>query len=318
MRPREQRDLDEFLTNPRPGSGRLAVMNSNLPRIARAVLPLASLTLILCTAAPVHAATTRGSFSQPPYRDGRPKAPVRPAAHLTVDFHSEPGSLDPVPDRSPALAALLDSLRVEIDRLGITPPLAVDVRLQGRPDVRFGVRRGGLAPNGAALSPTEVDPNPPRRMTFEVEGPSKQWKDHVRRAAGDSVRAVISIQLGFDDWWVRQKNWKGAKTLDLGAGRSLELPWLTSLDDPVQVLRLTGALVTPEGKVLRVGAEGLMARRTGMVASTLGAQEVLTEDDLRAALAPADGVPVWRVALRALVDGLLDAGETAPGRGGAN
>ena len=53
----------------------------------------------------------------------------------------------------------------------------------------------------------------------------------------------------------------------------MPLTWLTSLDDPVQVLQLTGVLVAPDGRVLRVGAEGVLARRTGMAASMAGAQE---------------------------------------------
>jgi hypothetical protein len=89
----------------------------------------------------------------------------------------------------------------------------------------------------------------------------------------------------------------------------MPLTWLTSLDDPVQVLQLTAALVAPDGRVIRVGAEGLLARRTGMTASMVGAQEILTEDDLRSLIEPAsDGSgPVWRSALRELVSRLLEA-----------
>jgi hypothetical protein len=45
-----------------------------------------------------------------------------------------------------------------------------------------------------------------------------------------------------------------------------------------------------------------------MTASVLGAQEVLTEEDLRALTEPAAGGtdPVWRTALRELVTRLLD------------
>ena len=250
------------------------------------------------------AATTRGSFDRPPYYNGKASAVRRPA-HVTVEFRSDPTSLDPTPDRSPALAALLDSLRAEIDRLGITQPLAVDVRLQGRPDVRFGVRRGGTDPNGIPRAPSEIDPTEPRRMTFEVEGPAKMWRRDVSAAMGDSIPVVVSVQLGFDDHWVRQKDWKGNKTIAIGTNRSVPVPWLTSLDDPVQVLQLTGAVSDRDGKVLRVGAEGLTARRTGMGASMLGAQEVLTEDDLRSVLEPSDADPAWRTALRALISGLL-------------
>jgi hypothetical protein len=155
--------------------------------------------------------------------------------------------------------------------------VALDPGTTGAPDVAFGVDRAG-----ETLGPGDVDPDAPRRMVFMVEGPSKKWREQLRTASGGKPPAVLSLQLGFDEYWVRQKNLKGDKTIDLGSGRNMSLPWLTSLDDPVQVLQLTGALVLPDGKIARVGAEGLIARRTGMTASAFGAQEVLTEADLSA------------------------------------
>jgi hypothetical protein len=265
-----------------------------------------TLLLVCVCAATAAAATSRGSFDKPPYYHGSTKGALR-SAHLTVDFRSEPDALDPTPDRSPALAALLDSLRTGIDRLGLTPALGVDVRLAGRPDVRFGCRRGGMTADGTVLAPHEIDTHEPRRMQFDVEGPSKEWKKQAAAAAGDSIRAIVSIQLGFDEYWVRQKDFAGNKSIELGTGRSQSVQWLTSLDDPVQVLQLTGCVVTPAGKVLRVGAEGILARRTGMVASMLGAQEMLTAEDLRLLTESHDGrEPAWRTALRTLVARLLD------------
>jgi hypothetical protein len=252
------------------------------------------------------AATQRGSFDRPPYYDGKLKQAARPAGHATVSFRHVDGSLDPTPDKSPGLAAVLDSLRDEIARLGLTGALVIDPRLPGGPDVYFGARRGGVGPDGIPRGPEDLDTTEPRKMAFEVEGPSRAWKAAAQQAAGRDVRAIVTVQLGFGDHWIRQQDWKGNKAIGLGTGRSMPVAWLTSLDDPVQVLQLTGALVTPEGKVLRVGAEGLIARRTGMAASVAGAQEVLREEELQALTAPGDGgEPVWRTALRALVSGLL-------------
>ena len=251
-------------------------------------------------------ATTRGNFDKPPYYDGKlASAPARPA-HVPVAFRDEFASLDPTPRKSQALAALLDSLQSELARWGATRALPVAAALEGRPDVRFGVRRGGTGPDGIPRSATEIDPSEPRRMTFEVEGPSKAWKQGAAAAMDDSLSVVVSIQLGFDELWVRQKDWKGNKTIAIGTDRAVPVAWLTSLDDPVQVLQLTGAVVDREGKVRRVGAEGLIARRTGMGASVAGLQETLTEEDLRSILAaPSGEQPVWRVALRQLVTSLL-------------
>lgn len=253
------------------------------------------------------AATTRGSFDRSPYYHGRlPKTPT-PVAHTAVSYRDDPGSLDPTPSTSPALAGLLDSLHVELDRLGLTQALpGGDWPMRDGPDIRFGVQRGGTREDGTPRAPDEIDPRGPRRMSFDVEGPGRGWRDRVTRAAGDSIRAILVIQLGFADHWVRQTSWKGSKSIEIGTGREERVPWLTSLDDPVQVLQLTGAILTPSGKILRVGAEGLLARRTGMMASMLGAQEVLTEKELAALEATTQGTPpVWRSAMRDLVSGLL-------------
>jgi hypothetical protein len=180
---------------------------------------------------------------------------------------------------------------------------------QNAPDVAFGCRRGGTGSDGMPRAATEIDPTEPRRMSFEVEDASKQWKELARIGAGDSLKSIVCVQLGFGEYWVRQKDWKGNKVIDLGGSRSMPLTWLTSLDDPVQVLQLTAAVVSPEGKIQRVGAEGLLARRTGMAVSMVGGQEVLTEEELRTLTAPAeDGSgPVWRSALRELITRLLEA-----------
>ena len=256
------------------------------------------------SASQAQSSSSRGSFTKPPYVHGKP-AVTGHVGHVTVTYRDVPASLDPTPDRSAALAAVLDSMRAELDRMGLTTAVALDPRASGAPDVAFGVVTGGVSVNGAVLAPDEVDPDAPRRMAFMVEGPSKRWREQLRAASGKTPPPVVTIQLGFGDYWVRQKNLKGDKVIDLGTGRSMSVPWLTSLDDPVQVLQITGALVMPDGKVARVGAEGLIARRTGMTASALGAQEVLTEDDLSALTDSSNGTPVWREALRTLVAGLV-------------
>ena len=267
---------------------------------------LHALGLVTLGVTTVAAATSRGSFAGAPYYDGKVPAGLRSVACVGVAFHAEPGALEPTPTNSPALAALVDSLALELGRLGLGGPLVF--RKEGAPEVDFGCRRGGVDAAGQPLAPSEIDVREPRRMAFVVEGPRKAWREDLR-AAADSVNAVIVVTVRFGEYWVRQADLKGSKNIELGTGRAMPIQWLTSLDDPVQVLQLTGALVASEGRVLRVGAEALTARRTGMAASVLGAQEILTEEDLQSLLATrTDGDPVWRIALRQLVAGLQQAG----------
>ena len=244
--------------------------------------PRRFLLLIACLAAlaptaDVFATTTRGDFDRPPFYHGKPSTGSRAVAHAPVSFRDEPGSLDPTPKSSAALAALLDSLRAELDRNALTRSLpGGDWPQKDAPIIRFGCRRGGNGADGMPLAPSEIDTREPRRMTFEVDGPGRTWRERAKQGAGDSIGVLLVIQLGFSEQWVRQTTWKGSKSIELGTDRSMPVAWLTSLDDPVQVLQLTGAAITPDGKIARVGAEGLLARRTGLTTSMIGAQEVLS------------------------------------------
>ncbi len=270
------------------------------------VLPI----LLSVLTAPALAATQRGAFDRAPFYDGKVPEGLGSVALTGVTYREEFGSLDSTPERSPALAALLDSLDTALDEIALAhgglARLATAATAKGAPDVLFGCRRGGTDEDGFPRAPSEIDPTEPLRMAFEVEGPGKTWTQEIAAAS----EATLVVTLGFGDYWVRQKDWKGGKQIELGTGRTAPVEWLTSLDDPVQVLQLTAALVSREGKVLRVGAEGLAARRTSFKASVVGLQEVLTEADLAAiAAVPAGGqMPTWREALTSLVTQM-----TAPG-----
>jgi hypothetical protein len=249
-------------------------------------------------------ASVRGSFDRAPFYAGPAPAAGRAFAHAPVRFVTETGSLDPDPKRSPALAALVDSLNAELDRMGLSSHRPLDRK--GGPVIRFGCVRGDDA--GVTQPSDECDPTEPRRMRFAIEEPNRGWRDRWVALAGDSLDGVLVIQLSFGSYWVRSQGWRNDKSIEIGTARSQPVAWLTSLDDPVQVLQLTGAVVTAKGKVGRVGAEGLLARRTGLIASALGAREVLAEDELGGLLASEGNVPpVWRAALWDLVRGLTRA-----------
>ena len=266
-----------------------------------------AVVLLVSVAGAGHPATSRGDFDRAPYYDGKVPEALEHVVHLPVAFRAEPATLEPTPSRSTALAALLDSLNSEIGRLGRTR--RVDSPTERGPDVHFGCRRGGMGQDGIPLGASEIDRHEPRRLAFELEEPAKAWRERVAAAAEDA-QAILVVQLGFGDYWLRQKDWKGGKQVELGTGRTLPVAWLTSLDDPVQVLQLTAALVSSQGKVLRLGAEAILARRTGMLASVAEVQEVLTEEDLAALWSSAPGaVPPWRAALQSLVAQMLVPGK---------
>jgi hypothetical protein len=74
-----------------------------------------------------------------------------------------------------------------------------------------------------------------------------------------------------------------------------------------------------DGRAVRIGAEGLVARRTPLLASSAGAQSLLTDEDVAALRtarrADLPGAPLaWQVALRTLVGELAGRERVAAAR----
>ena len=131
-----------------------------------------------------------------------------------------------------------------------------------------------------------------------------------------AVPNALVITVETSDYFIRQKGLRGSKEVELGTGYTVSLPWLTGLETPVSVLQLTGALMNPDGTAVRIGAEGMLARQTGMLAGAIGAQRIITEKDVAelrtARRTDLAGQPlVWQVALRNLVAGLTGRAELA-------
>ena len=151
-------------------------------------------------------------------------------------------------------------------------------------------------------------------MRLAVERPSGAWI--VRNAAildSNSSTHSLLLTLEVGQYWPRQIGIRGAKSVELGVGHVAPLPWLTSLEAPVTVLQLTGAVIDRDGKALRIGAEGLMARQSPLAASAAGAQRLIVKEDVERArtLRRADlrGHPlVWQAALCELLSQLAARG----------
>lgn len=88
-----------------------------------------------------------------------------------------------------------------------------------------------------------------------------------------------------------------------GTGFSVDVPWLTATDAPSSVLQVTGALIGPDGRAVRIGAEGLVARTTNVFMAGFGIQALISDEEVEAArTARREDLPgqplVWQVALR--------------------
>jgi len=252
-------------------------------------------------------------LEEPPYYTGSRRTGAEGFAYLPIAYQagaSQAPVFDPGNGEGTEIGALLEAMNAHLESLArdrgsrVAPPPA------GRaPDVQFGCNDFGFdecppREEGDALGDGEP------RMRLAVGRPSGEWAQGAAQAlarAGADALLVLTLEVG--QYRPRYTNWRGSKALDLGTGHTVSLPWLTSMDTPLQVLQLTGALVGPDGKAIRIGAEGLHARRTSLLVAGLGAQAILSDEDVAtvrsARREDLPGQPlVWEAALRTLVDQL--------------
>jgi hypothetical protein len=244
-----------------------------------------------------------------------PIAYQRGAAQSSLfDPRSGPGT--PIGDLLAEMNAYLDSLTasagVSVRLLDASGAVAAPPGNAVPPDVRFGCPpENGLPGNdcaprdgGRALGRGS------QPMLLAVGRPSAAWIEWLRPpAAAKSVDRVLVLTLEVGQYWTRQTGLRGDKSVELGTGYTQPLPWLTGLEQPAMVLQLTGALVNAEGQAIRIGAEGIVAKRTGMLVGAIGGQELLADSDVAAVRSlvrdDLQGRPLaWKVALRHLVEGL--------------
>lgn len=304
---------------PRRVPGRFAALPAFLAAIASAF------TVVGCasTGATFRSGVGDTDLEHPPYYAGRSAPPVvGTVGHLPVAYQrggSQAAIFDP--GASEAMHELLARMNARLDALGRSALLAEGGRVSAvthaatrvPPDVRFGCATGTGFPDddceerddGIALGRRG------QTMRLAVGRPSAEWTAWAGDLmAGSGVEATLVVTLEVGQYLLRQRGLRGTKEVELGTSHVERLPWLTSLETPVTVLQLTGALVGPDGRATRIGAEGLLARRTRMSLSGIGAQELLTDEDVERLLTERredlPGAPlVWEAGLDALVAGLL-------------
>ena len=188
------------------------------------------------------------------------------------------------------------------------------------PDVRFGCETDPAGPDDEckARDKDRALGRGGEYMMLRVGRPSADWISGATAAldaAGASGLLVLTLEVA--DYLPKQRGLRGDKEVELGTNHTVGLPWLTSLETPVSVLQLTGVLVGRDGLAIRIGAEGMLARRTSLVASAVGAQRVLSDQDVKQLRAARrDDLPgrplVWQAALRNMVAELTGRPALAP------
>jgi hypothetical protein len=192
---------------------------------------------------------------------------------------------------------------VEGGRMSAVAPTTLGVP----PDVQFGCTTVMDLPDEECDVPGGALGRGGQYMKLAVGRPSAEWVAWASEAmdgAGVSHALVITLELG--QYMLRQRGLLGHKYVELGTNHRADIPWLTSLETPLDVMQLTGALVDLEGRAVRIGAEGMMAKRTRLAISALRAQEIWRDEDVAELRhARRDDLPgrplVWQEAMRALV-----------------
>jgi hypothetical protein len=279
-----------------------APYNGSGEHIGLAVLAaLAVMAAVLggCAGSTVRSGVGDAYLAAPPWYAGSVVLAGPPIAHLPVSY--QPSGQLPVFELSGAEGAPLTELLAEMnayldamDRsVGIAAPAGT------APDVLFSCERtpGDDCENADSRRP----------MRLAVARPSRAWVEGAATTAGTAgAGRVLVLTLEIANYLPRQRDLLGRKEIQLGTAHTVDVPWLTALDKPASVLQLTGALVDDQGRAIRIGAEGLFARRTGLLVAAIGGQANISDEDVErlrsARRADLPGSPlVWQAALDALV-----------------
>ena len=282
--------------------------------VSLSVIALAATTSACASAgATFRSGVAPKSFDEPPFYAGAAVTPgqVR-VAHLPIRYQrgAEQGAQFEPKDGSGSPAAMLVAeMNRYLDSLAASARLTPKTVEAGTaPDVHFG------CPVDAAGDCTEEGEvqggGANRRLELSVGRPSEEWiawlGSTIDSASTDHA-LLITLELG--QYWPRQKGLGITKEVQLGTGYAVSVPWLTSLEKPAAVVHLTGALVGRDGRAVRIGAEGLVAKRSNIALSAMGAQMLVSDEDIdRIRTLRREDLPgqplVWQVAVRQLVSQL--------------
>lgn len=248
------------------------------------------------------------SFDRPPFYAGSAVAPAeRRVVHLPIRFQrgAEQGvQFEPRDANGSPAAALVAEMNAYLDSLAVSAKLAPTAAEVGTaPDVHFGCIQALLGDGCVG----DGDENANRRLELSVGRPSQEWVGWLGTALDSASHAgalIVTLEIG--QYWPHQKGLSFSKEVRLGSDYTVGVPWLTSLEKPVAVVQLTGALVGRDGRAVRIGAEGLLAKRSHIALSALGAQALVSDEDIeRLRTLRREDLPgqplVWQVSLRNLV-----------------
>ncbi|MCD6116828.1 hypothetical protein J7K93_07425 [bacterium] len=188
----------------------------------------------------------------------------------------------------------------------------LDLPLSEFPDVYVGSPEMFGAPVSSS-SYDNGDENYIPPMVLYYRNPSASWKEKVVNLCMEkNIDYVLFVTAGLSEYMIRQKNLFGKKELVLGTGYSIPVKWLSSLEDPVDVVHFTGVLVDKTGKIRRSGAEGILAaKKQSLFESAIGLRNSMGSDKIKQITKDIkrddlSGHPLaYKIALRNLIGSLI-------------
>lgn len=250
--------------------------------------------------------TSTKRVKKAPYYDGKVNTLSNRIGHLPITFDNRLQKAWVGMNRPQYMLPISEEMNTFLNDLNITTKLSeIDLPISKAPDIYV----GDASAFGAPSMPIDNDENP-RPMVIYKSNPSNPWREKLSQVlATGEVDYVLFITVGFSDFYLRQK---GSKVLELGTSYTLKMNPFSDLDMPAEVFYVTGALLNKEGKIIRAGAEGIIAKKTGFFTSRFGFRDILSEEDLQKVLKEErredlPGQPLkWKVALQNLVAQLLN------------
>lgn len=210
--------------------------------------------------------------------------------------------------RAAEFAPLLAAVNADLQGRACCTFLADAVLPPGAPHVFVGSAVGEFAPPEGEPQVLPHEQFPP--MVLHLRRPSAAWQQATRELlAREGASHAVVVALGVSQYPKGREGIFGKKAV-LGTGHEEPIRFLTAEDKLLEVLQFTGVLVDAQGRVVRAGAEGILARDTPFAAQAFDIEKVLDDRTLQQVLtverrADLAGNPLkWEVALGNLLAGL--------------
>jgi hypothetical protein len=230
---------------------------------------------------------------------------VDPTVLLPVTLDPELATSLGYGQRAGEFGPLVSALNQALQAMACCRSVAGTALPSGAPWVYVGSAAGEFAPAEAAEQVLPHDSFPP--MVMHVRKPSPAWSQAMAALlAREGAPYAVVVTLAVSQYPKGREGVFGKKVV-LGTGYEERIEFLTAEDKLLEVLQLTGVLVDAQGKVVRAGAEGILARDTPFAAQVFDVTKVLDDRTLERVLTKErrkdlpGNPPKWEVALGNLV-----------------